>query len=74
LDIAWEEVFKDHPEGALEVTHHDQSQAARISGLPLSTLRSRMKKLGIDLRGEKREAFSDPLPVIYRNPQAKYHE
>ncbi len=42
-----DDVVRSHIKRVLEAAGHNQSQAARILGLPLSTLRHRMKMLGM---------------------------
>lgn len=44
-----EQVIRDHIRAVLEKTGYNQSEAARLLGLPLSTLRSKMKRAGITL-------------------------
>jgi len=44
-----DEVVREHICGVLEQTGFNQSRTARLLGLPLSTLRSKMKRLGIAL-------------------------
>jgi len=46
-DLSLESVVKDHIARILKRTGYNQSQAARLLGLPLSTLRSKMKRLDI---------------------------
>lgn len=46
-DLTLEAAIRSHIQRALELAHNNQSEAARCLGLPLSTLRSKMKKLGI---------------------------
>jgi hypothetical protein len=46
-ELTLERVIRVHLEQVLEITHGNQSQAARILSLPLSTRRSKMKKLGV---------------------------
>ncbi len=48
--LTLEEVIRNHIERVLGMTGYNQSQAARILGLPLSTLRSKIKKLGIETK------------------------
>jgi len=47
-----EEVIRDHIGKTLAQTGYNQSETARLLGLPLSTLRSKMKRLGIPLLPE----------------------
>jgi DNA-binding NtrC family response regulator len=48
--LTLEGVIKNHIERVLWMTRYNQSQTARILGLPLSTLRSKIKKLGIETK------------------------
>jgi DNA-binding NtrC family response regulator len=59
-DLTLEAVIKSHIERVLHMTGYNRSQAARILGLPLSTLRSKMKKLGIETEGERKAVASNP--------------
>jgi DNA-binding NtrC family response regulator len=56
-----EQVIKGHLERVLQSTQGNRSQAAKILGLPLSTLRSKLKKLGI--KAETRCGQLDQLHV-----------
>ncbi|MBI3949217.1 MAG: hypothetical protein HY314_02005 [Acidobacteria bacterium] len=49
-DVTLEAVIKKHLEQVLQMTKYNKSQAAKILGLPLSTLRSKIKKLGIGMK------------------------
>jgi DNA-binding protein Fis len=49
-ELKLQRIIKDHIERVLRATHYNQSQAAKMLGLPLSTLRSKMKKLGIETK------------------------
>lgn len=44
-----DEVIRAHIETVLAATGYNQSETARLLGLPLSTLRSKMKRMGIPL-------------------------
>jgi two-component system response regulator HydG len=46
-DLTLDTVNKKHIERVLEMTNYNQSQAAHRLGIPLTTLRDRIKKLGI---------------------------
>jgi DNA-binding protein Fis len=43
-DFTLEAVLKQHIERVLRMTNHNRSQAATVLGIPLSTLRSQIKK------------------------------
>jgi DNA-binding NtrC family response regulator len=45
-ELTLEQAIKGHLEWILHISRGNRSQAARILGLPLSTLRSKMKMLG----------------------------
>ncbi|MCS6804074.1 MAG: sigma-54-dependent Fis family transcriptional regulator [Acidobacteriota bacterium] len=49
-DLSLEAAIRDRIELALQMTNYNQSQAARMLKIPLSTLHSKMKKLGIEIR------------------------
>ncbi|MBI3949223.1 MAG: hypothetical protein HY314_02035 [Acidobacteria bacterium] len=66
-ELNLEKVIKRHIEQVLHMTGYNQSQAARILGLPLSTLRSKMKKLSIETKGE-RKAVASYLPTSDLSP------
>jgi hypothetical protein len=42
---------RTHIERVLRMTQYNRSRAARVLGLPISTLRSKMKKLNIEVAG-----------------------
>jgi DNA-binding protein Fis len=46
-DLTLNTVITHQIKWVLQMTNYNRSQAARILGLPLSTLRSKMKELGI---------------------------
>jgi DNA-binding NtrC family response regulator len=46
-DLTLESAIRSHIERVLRLSDNNQSEAARRLGLPLSTLRSKMKKLDI---------------------------
>lgn len=47
-DLALDMQTRKHIDRVLDMVGHNESQAARILGIPRSTLRSKIKKLGID--------------------------
>ncbi len=49
-DLTLDGAIRSHIERVLEAANHNQSEAARLLGTPLSTLRSKMKKLGLKVR------------------------
>lgn len=46
-DLTLDSVVRNHIKRVLRMHNYNQSQAAKVLGLPLSTLRSKIKKLGI---------------------------
>jgi len=50
-DLALDTQTKKHIERVLDMAGHNESQAARILGIPRSTLRSKLRKLGINNKG-----------------------
>jgi DNA-binding NtrC family response regulator len=50
-DLTLNTAIKQHLQRVLRMTNYNQSQAAKILGLPLSTLRSKIKKLRIERKG-----------------------
>ncbi|RMG45865.1 MAG: hypothetical protein D6723_17785, partial [Acidobacteria bacterium] len=50
------EVVRRHIERVLEMTGYNQSRAAQILGIPRTTLRSKMKKLGIGIVRENAQS------------------
>jgi DNA-binding NtrC family response regulator len=51
-DLTLETAVKQHIRRVLRMTNDNQSQAAKILNLPLSTLRSKIKKLEIERKGK----------------------
>jgi DNA-binding protein Fis len=51
-DLTLNTTIKQHIQRVLRMANYNQSQAAKILGLPLSTLRSKIKKLGIERKGK----------------------
>jgi transcriptional regulator with GAF, ATPase, and Fis domain len=47
-DLTLNTAIKQHILRVLRMTNYNQSQAAKVLGLPLSTVRSKIKKLGIE--------------------------
>jgi transcriptional regulator with GAF, ATPase, and Fis domain len=50
-DLRLETATRRHIEQVLKLTGQRQSQAARLLGIPYSTLQSKMRKLGISVHG-----------------------
>ncbi|MEK6285795.1 MAG: sigma-54-dependent Fis family transcriptional regulator [Acidobacteriota bacterium] len=48
IDLALDTQTRSHIERVLHMVDHNESRAARILGIPRSTLRSKIKKLGIE--------------------------
>jgi len=46
-ELTLEAIIRHHIERVLQITHNNRRQTARILGVPLSTMRSKMKKLGV---------------------------
>jgi hypothetical protein len=59
-DLTLNIIIKHHIERVLQMTHNNCSRAARVLGLPLSTLRSKMKKFGIKVATQKEPAYLPP--------------
>jgi two-component system response regulator HydG len=49
-DLALNAIIKNHIERILQMTKYNQSQAARLLGIPFTTLQSKIKKLGIEIK------------------------
>lgn len=47
--LTLDQAIKSHIERVLKTTGHNQSRAARVLGIPFSTLQSKIKKLGIQI-------------------------
>jgi DNA-binding NtrC family response regulator len=66
-ELTLEAIIRHHIERVLQITHNNRTQAARMLGLPLSTLRSKMKKLGIEVATQGERVY---LPLgNYSPPQ-----
>jgi DNA-binding NtrC family response regulator len=50
VDLSLRRALKDHIETVLRTTNYNQSKASKLLRIPLSTLRSKAKKLGVELR------------------------
>jgi hypothetical protein len=70
-DLKLDVVIAHHIERVLRMTQYNRTHAARISGLPLSTLRSKMKRLGIGKAGSSK--FDEPrlLDGAWRSEPAR---
>jgi DNA-binding NtrC family response regulator len=64
-ELTLEAIIRHHIERVLQITHNTCSQAARILGVPLSTLRSKMKKLGIEVATQGEQVY---LPLGNDSP------
>jgi transcriptional regulator with GAF, ATPase, and Fis domain len=51
-DLTFNAAMRSHIERVLQMTNYNQSQAAKVLDLPFSTLQSKMKKLGIEIKKE----------------------
>lgn len=61
-DFTLNMVIRNHIERVLQVTNYNQSRAARLLGLPFSTLQSKIKKLGINIKRQGQTPASGAKP------------
>jgi len=69
-DLTLNVVVAHHIERVLQMTQYNRTHAARILGLPLSTLRSKMKKLGIEMAGKSKFVGSRLVDGAWRSESA----